>query len=171
MWQKILVPHDFSQCAARALEVAARLAEVRGGQVFLVHVSPLPPNLPFDAQVVVPGSTAPASIDQTLIRGASQALATIAAPLQQRGLSVHVFARATEPGSPAAAILRIADELGADVIVLGTHGRTGFAHLLLGSVAEQVIRRARVPVLSVRSEDEAPHLSREEELAEDETAG
>lgn len=171
MWKRILVPHDFSQCSARALELAAGLAEPCDAQIFLVHVSPLPVNLSRHAEVQVPGSTAPAPVEQVLVLGASRALAAVAAPLAARGLSVRTLARATEPGNPAAAILRIAEELDVDAIVLGTHGRTGVAHLLLGSVAEQLIRRASVPVVSVRSVEEAPHPTPEEELAEDETAG
>lgn len=113
MWKRILVPHDFSPCAARAL----------------------------------------------------------AGPLRRRGLAVRTLARATEPGSPAAAILRIAGELGAEGIVLGTQGRTGLAHLLLGSGAERVIRGAVIPVVTVRSHDEEAHPTREESAAEDELAG
>lgn len=172
MWKRLLVPHDFSRCAARALDVAVELAERGHGQITLVHASPLPPNLPLDAQVAAPGSgDTRVSVGEMLVLGAYRELVAIAVPLRERGLAVETLARATEPGSPAVAILRMAEELDADVIVLGTHGRTGFAHLLLGSVAEQIIRRAHVPVVTVRSRDEASHRTREEVLAEDELAG
>jgi nucleotide-binding universal stress UspA family protein len=172
MWKRLLVPHDFSRCAGRALDVAVGLAEQGGGQILLGHVSPLPPNLPPDAKVIAPGESAtPVSVEEMLVLGAYRELVAIAMPLEERGLSVLSFARVTESGSPAAAILRMAEEFDADVIVLGTHGRTGFAHLLLGSVAEQIVRRARVPVVSVRFRDEAFHPTREEALAEDELAG
>jgi len=172
MWKRLLVPHDFSRCAAGALDLAIGLAEQGGGQILLVHVSPLPPNLPPDAQVFAPGGSAtPVSVDEMMVLGAYRELVAIAMPLEERGLSVLSFARLTESGSPAATILRMAEELDADVIVLGTHGRTGFTHLLLGSVAEQIIRRARVPVVTVRSQDETSHPTREEALAEDELAG
>ena len=52
-------------------------------------------------------------------------------------------------GPPSDEVLRVADEVGASYIVVGTHGRTGLAHLLMGSVAEQIVRRAKVPVLAV----------------------
>lgn len=170
MWKRILVPHDFSQCAKRALEVSASLAQQSNAELTLLHVSPLPPNLPHDAKVIgADGSLA--SVDELLTRGACRDLASLAEPLEARGLSVRTFARATESGSPAAAILRIAKEIDADVIVLGTHGRTGLARLLLGSVAEKVIRGAAIPVVTVRSHDGEPHPTREEIAAEDELAG
>lgn len=170
MWKRLLVPHDFSRCADRALDLAAALAEQSNGQLTILHVSPLPPNLPHDAKVIAPDG-APTSLDEMLTSGACRDLATVAAPPRARGLSVQTFARATEPGSPAAAILRIAAELDVDVIVLGTHGRTGVARFLLGSVAEKILRGAPVPVVTVRSNDEVPHPTREEGLAEDELAG
>lgn len=170
MWRRILVPHDFSRCAQRAFDVAAELAAQNQGQLTLLHVSPLPPNVPRHAKVYA-GEDESASLEDVLTRGACRDLATIAAPLTARGIEVQTFARATEPGSPAAAILRIAAELEADVIVLGTHGRAGLARLLLGSVAEKIIRGASIPVVSVRSDEEAPHPTREETLAEDELAG
>lgn len=171
MWKRILVPHDFSECAARALDVAAALAEHGGGRLTILHVSPLPPNLPHDAKVTAPDGSAPVSIDEMLASGARRDLAAIAAPLKARGLAVQTTARTAEPGSPAAAVLRIAEEIGADVIVLGTHGRTGLARLLLGSVAEKVIRGASMPVVTVRSNGDEAHPTREEVAAEDELAG
>ena len=111
------------------------------------------------------------SVDDMLTRGALRDLASVAAPLKARGLSVETLARATEPGGPAGAILRIAEELESEVIVLGTRGRSGLAHLLLGSVAEKIVRGASIPVVTVRSSDEEPHLTGEESAAEDELAG
>jgi len=171
MWKRLLVPHDFSRCSAHALDVATALAGQSQAELTLLHVSPLPPNLPADTRVAEADGATLVSIGELLTSGAQRQLAAIAAPLKARGLRVQTLAQVTEPGSPADAILRIARELESDLIVLGTHGRTGLAHLLLGSVAEKVIRGARVPVLTVRSTDEGPHATLEESLAEDELEG
>lgn len=170
MWKRILVPHDFSLCATRALDVAVGLAVDGHATLVLLHVSPLPPNLPSEARVVAPDGSL-VTVDELLTRGAGRDLVALAEPLRARGVSVEVSAQTSQVGTPAAAILRSASELAADVIVLGTHGRTGLAHLVLGSVAEEVMRGARVPVVTVRSRDEATHLTREESAAEDELAG
>lgn len=151
--------------------MAEALAEQSQSELTLLHVSPLPPNLPADARVAAADGATLVSIDELLTSGARKQLAAIAKPLKARGLHVQILTRVTEPGSPAAAILRIADELESDLIVLGTHGRTGLTHLLLGSVAERVLRGARVPVLSVRSTDAELHPTLEETLAEDELVG
>lgn len=173
MWKRLLVPHDFSQCAARATELAAQIAEREQAELTLLHVSPLPPNLPRGAKIAASeGSGAESvSVADMVTAGACRDLAALAEPLRQRGIAVQTFARATEPGSPADAILRIAGELGADVIVVGTHGRTGLAHMLLGSVAEKIIRGANIPVITVRSRDHEPRLTHEETRAEDELQG
>ncbi len=170
MWKRILVPHDLSLCAAKALDVAAELAILHRSQITLLHVSPLPPNLPYDAKVVA-ADGATVSLDSLLTSGACRELADVATSLRARGLSVQTFARATEPGSPAAAILRIAAELESDVIVMGTHGRTGLAHFFLGSVTEKILRGASVPVVTVRLCEDESRRTREESRAEDELAG
>lgn len=179
MWKNILVPHDFSRCANGALELATSLAQLHGAALLLVHVSPLPPNLPHDAQVKGPDG-AMVSVEDMVTAGASRDLAALATPLIAQGIKVATLARATEPGNPATAILRLAGAHGADVIVVGTHGRTGLAHLLMGSVAEKIIRGATMPVITVRGRDEAsslahaahgPHRTREERAAEDELVG
>jgi hypothetical protein len=64
-------------------------------------------------------------------------------------------------GNPAPEILGVADEVGCDLIVMGTHGRTGLARLLLGSVAEQVVRKAACPVITVKVPAAPPHPSGE----------
>ena len=78
-----------------------------------------------------------------------------------------------ELGTPEETILRVAHGVGADVIIMGTHGRRGLAHLIVGSVAERVVRTSPVAVLTVRRPDAMPHDSRTnaERDLEDETAG
>lgn len=118
--------------------------------------------------VTPPGATTPVRVDELTTSGARRELEAIAAPLAARGLSVRTLAIATESGDASTWILRVADETGADAIIVGTHGRKGLSHLLLGSIAEKVIRSARVPVVTVRSTTPEATPTREESLAEDE---
>ena len=149
MWKKLLVPHDFSPCAERALRTAAGLAKVHGASLALVHVSNLPENLP-------------------PTHGARERLEEIAAPLRREGFSVATFA---VTGKVTEQIVTLARHVEADALVVGTHGRRGLSHLLLGSVAESLVRVATVPVVCVRTSapDAAP--TREESAAEDELSG
>jgi nucleotide-binding universal stress UspA family protein len=171
MWKHLMVPHDFSPCAARALELAQSLAVLHGATVALVHVSALPPNLAPETLVLPPEGGTPVRIDTLTVEGARRELDALAAPLRRSGLDVRTVALATSSGDVAKELLRAADEQAASAIVLGTHGRTGLSHLLLGSIAEKVIQRARVPVVTVRSPAPEAVPTREESLAEDELAG
>jgi nucleotide-binding universal stress UspA family protein len=171
MWKRLLVPIDFSDCASRALELALGIARRDRASVTLLHVTPLPPNLPADALVTPPGETKAMRIDEYTTRGVRARLEAIAGPLRDRGVDARTVALASSSDDVAEQILRAAGALGADVVVLGTHGRSGLAHVLLGSVAEKVIRRATVPVITIRSESAEAEPTREERVAEDELAG
>lgn len=171
MWKRLIVPLDSSQCAARALDVATGFGEHHGSALVLVHVSPLPPNLPSSALVIPTGASKPERIDEYARRGGREQLEALAAPLRERGIDVRTLALVAESGDIAGEILRAATEVAADAIVLGTHGRAGLSRLLLGSVAEKVIRRADVPVITIRLASDEADLTREERMAEDETAG
>lgn len=167
-WQTLLVPHDFSPAAARALALALDLAALSGGRLAVMHISPLPHGLHADSKIVPEGATSAVRVDEYMTAAARRKLEAL---LQERGATAEIFVVAAEQ-EPAAMILGKAKELGADVIVMGTHGRSGVRRLLLGSVAEEVLRRADVPVVVVRDpgdRDDA-HL-REEEVALDEDVG
>ena len=168
MWNKLLVPHDFSACSAWALRLALDLARVHGSEITLVHVSELPPNLPPDTLVTPVGAAAALRVDDYATGGARRQLEDIAEPLRREGLHVRTFA---VTGDAVEEILAAASAVGADAIVVGTHGRSGLSHLLLGSVAERVVRRSPVPVVSVRSHAPEATLTQEEEAVEDELAG
>lgn len=168
MWNKLLVPHDFSPCSARALGIALDLARVHGSEITLVHVSELPPNLPPDTLVTPVGATATVRVDDYTTSGARRQLEAIAEPLRREGIHVRTLA---VTGDAAAEIFAAASSVGVDAIVVGTHGRSGLSHLLLGSVAEKVVRHSPVPVVSVRLHAPEATLTPEEMAVEDELAG
>ncbi|MEY4544750.1 MAG: hypothetical protein RL685_945 [Pseudomonadota bacterium] len=168
MWKKLLIPHDFSPCAEHALRTAVELAEVHGSELALVHVSALPANLPLDTLVTPASGTGAVRVDEYMTRGARQQLDAITEPLRRAGLAVSTVA---VTGDVAERILALATEVGADAIVVGTHGRQGLSHLLLGSVAEKLVRGAPMPVVCVRTPAREATPTREESDVEDELAG
>lgn len=138
----IVVATDFSVSAERAVEMAVDLAQQYDAALTLVHVTEIP--------VFAYGGTAMATGDLiTPIReAAEQATATALAALQKSFPAAKAEVRL---GIAAEEILAAADAAHADLIVVGTHGRRGVSHLLLGSVAEKVVRMSPVPVLTMRT--------------------
>lgn len=168
MWQKLLIPHDLSPLAAHALRTAVELAKVHGSELALLHVSELPANLPPETLVSPADATGPVRVDDYTTRGAREQLEAVAAPLRSEGFVVRTIAVV---GDVAERILAVATEIGADALVVGTHGRKGLPHLLLGSIAENVVRGASVPVVCIRAHAAAAKPTREESNVEDELAG
>ena len=145
MFSRILVPTDFSPASDAAVHYARALAETFGATLHLLHVL----DDPAASTAFVGDGYAVATPD---IR---EAMLTQVRERLARALSVTDHARfhATSEalvGMPAEAIVDYAAAIGANLIVMGTHGRTGLAHLLMGSVAEHVVRTASCPVLTVR---------------------
>jgi nucleotide-binding universal stress UspA family protein len=145
-WKTILVPHDFSSPANHACALARDEAKAHGGKLLLLHVIDLPSQLDQDTAIVPAQTGAPISVRDYAVNGAEAHLADIAARLEKDGTKPTVFIRV---GKPAEEILRFADDNAVDLIVMGTHGRTGLAHLLAGSVTERVVRSSKRPVLTV----------------------
>ena len=141
---RILVPTDFSTTADAALDYAYVLAERFGAPIELLHV--------LDDPFVADGMAAEAYISEApvlrsaMLREAQERLRHRAAT--REGVP-HIDTEVLF-GNGARTIAEYAAERGVDLIVMGTHGRTGFAHLLLGSVAERLVRTAPCPVLTVR---------------------
>lgn len=134
----ILVPIDFEPASLKALGIAKDLVARLGGEVVIVHVYQLPVyTYPGLEPALMPGFHA------EVTSAAERAVASLA---QQEG-NLRAVVR---QGDAAREILAAADELKATMIVMGTHGRQGLAHFLLGSVAERVLSKSNVPVLSVR---------------------
>jgi nucleotide-binding universal stress UspA family protein len=139
-FKTILHPTDFSPAASEALRIACSLAREHGAKLILVHVAQQP--ISGVAGMAVPPPPPPV-INWS---GLQAQLNAEAAGIQ----SVLVETRLME-GEPASAIVAMAREMGADLIVIGSHGRTGLDRLLMGSVAEHVVRKASCPVLTVKS--------------------
>jgi nucleotide-binding universal stress UspA family protein len=148
----ILHPTDFSEIAAQALQVARSLARDHGAKLVLVNVPPLPPPL----EHYVPPAEYPGGVEE--------------AKRQLDHLAHSITDVQVEPcvhtGDPGAAILEAADQHHAELIVMGTHGRRGFSRLLMGSVAEHVVRNAHCPVLTIKP-GVGELLLHDEELAVD----
>jgi universal stress protein A len=133
--KKILVPIDFSATALRAYDYAAGLCKTTGATLVALHV--IPPVLNVETIDL-------ADLAREAEVTTKAALATLR-PKPHRSL--------IERGVPHDIIASVAQSIGADLIVIGTHGRSGLRHLVLGSVAENVVRHAPCPVLTVRSSE------------------
>jgi universal stress protein A len=142
--QRILCPVDFSPISSNALAYAERLASSMGAKLVLLHAFDMPATATY-ADVQNPANPTVRQLLDDL-------------PLS---LPETMAARVLHAGPPGQVICWLAQDRGCDLIVMGTHGRTGLTHLLLGSVAEYVVRHARCPVLTVRS-----HSANEPALAE-----
>ena len=140
--RQILVPTDFSDGSAAATEQALGLARAFGATVTLFHAYNVPSYVFPDGSTFIAGPDVAVRIE----REVADALAS-AARAAERQSAVPVLTRSAI-GAPFEEILRASNEF--DLVVMGTHGRTGVRHLLLGSVAEKVVRHASCPVLTVR---------------------
>ena len=139
---RILVPTDFSPAAERALDVALELGRVFKGTVVLMHTYGIP-------STAYPGLEGWATSE--FIEGIEHAArdALSGAVLARKGTDVPI-ATALYCGVPSEQILVAIQQHQIDLVVMGTHGRRGIAHLLLGSVAEKIVRSSPVPVLTVQ---------------------
>jgi nucleotide-binding universal stress UspA family protein len=137
----ILVPTDFTETSDRALDYAISLAETLRSSVTVLHVYEIPVvGFPDGALV------ATADIASRLADGSRAALNAAVEKRLGRGVKLTSILR---EGVTYEEIRKVADEIGADLIVIGTHGRRGLARALLGSVAENVIRTSTRPVLTI----------------------
>ncbi|HEX6243682.1 MAG TPA: universal stress protein [Polyangiales bacterium] len=145
LFSKILLPTDFSDHAHEALSYATRLAQLHGGSLTLVHAYDLVPYALPEGPLM----------DDVQMRELQSALERQLEKLKQQALktgTTQVTAQLLQ-GPAASEIVRVAGEQSFDLIVMGTHGRTGLSHLLLGSVTEKVVRRAPCAVLTVPLHD------------------
>ncbi|HEX5102049.1 MAG TPA: universal stress protein [Polyangiaceae bacterium] len=143
---RILVPVDFSEPSRRALDYAAKLARPLGAAIDVLHVAEVPAFVP-SASMPEAGAS-DLSLVALVREGADKMLTQFVVEAAARGIVVQ--ASRLELGSPARVITELAVAGDYDLIVIGTHGRTGLTRALMGSVAERVVRHAPCPVLSVR---------------------
>jgi nucleotide-binding universal stress UspA family protein len=138
--------HGPTEAACRALKTAEELADTFGGELLLVHVvPPTPVPLPSIDGAPVPSFDVVAYEEQLRehYRASLERLRK-----ERLGSKTKVRVRVVT-GDPASEIVRLAKEEKADLVVLPTHGRTGFSHVFFGSVAEKVVRHAECPVLTL----------------------
>ncbi len=135
----ILVPIDFEEASVEALGQARDLAATLGFEVVVLHVYAVP-------------ATFYSGIAPLVGPGLAEEIRVAAAETLARFAADHGNLRAIlRCGDPTTETLAAIDELSPEMVVMGSHGRTGFAHLLLGSVAENVVRKSPVPVLTLRA--------------------
>jgi universal stress protein A len=144
--KKILVPIDFSDCSKKALQYAFALGQQQNATLTLLYVVP-----PFSYG----GGGEYGPIDYTSLEADMRSSAkNELAALSRKELGDKVGAEnVVRFGAPTMGIVDLAKSLPADMIVISTHGRTGLKHVLMGSVAEYVVRHAPCPVLVVRPEE------------------
>ncbi|MBS1118199.1 MAG: Universal stress protein UspA [Deltaproteobacteria bacterium] len=141
--RNILVPIDFSEYSEQALDYAVALADKLDAKVHVLNVIGVP-------ALGVPelGIALTASVIDGLVREHQEAIDKLAAPRRATGRIGEVILRT---GDARDVILQAREEVEADMIVMGTHGRRGISRALLGSVAESVVRMAPCPVLTIRA--------------------
>jgi nucleotide-binding universal stress UspA family protein len=143
-YRRIMHATDFSSNTMPALRQAVALARRWRARVILLHV--MTPPSPFVWEGIPPSS-----YDELLAharRATKRQLASLLSRVRRKGVQASAV---LAEGLPAEEVLRTARRQRADLLVLGTHGRTGLRRALMGSVAERIVRQARCPVLTVRS--------------------
>jgi nucleotide-binding universal stress UspA family protein len=135
--KKIIFPTDFSHCGDAALAHATSLARDTGATLLIVHVEE--PPVAYGGGEMYYGVPEPATNDL------KEMLAKVKPTDESVPYEHHLIV-----GDPASAITRLAEDENADMIVMGTHGRTGLSRLLMGSVAESVVRHASCPVFTYK---------------------
>ncbi len=140
--RKILVAVDFSEHSELVVDAALEMARKFGAELDVVHAIHLP------VPVAVPyGITMPTTYLNEARKAAGQRLQAVADRIREQGITGGAHLREV-PAAPS--IVETAEEIGADLIVMGTHGHTGLKHVVLGSVAERTLRTAPCSVLTVK---------------------
>jgi nucleotide-binding universal stress UspA family protein len=142
-FRHILAPTDFSEYSKQAIASALELAKKFGAKLTILHVIELPP---YPVEGYVPPSLSATFMDD-LERQATTDLAQLVPEAEAANVEV---ARVIAVGTPYRKIIDTAEAEQVDLIVMATAGRTGFSHLVMGSIAERVVRTASCPVLTIR---------------------
>jgi nucleotide-binding universal stress UspA family protein len=145
-FKEILVPVDFSDHSAAALEMAIELAGVFGSKLHLLHCYQI-----LQGGISPYGVATPSSCFSEIRDAASQRLSD----WQEKHVPANISVDASTTSEvPFQAIVSTAKEIGADLIVMGTRGLSGFKHAMLGSVADRTVRLAPCPVMTVHGPDQ-----------------
>jgi len=140
--ERILVPIDFSESSLKALDEAVEFSRPYGAELILLFVVE---HGFYESPLLVPDSGA---LLKHQARATEEKLEKICRSLGKRGVTCRTF---VESGVAYQAIVETAKKVHANLIVISTHGRTGLAHVLIGSVAERVVQHAACPVLVIRT--------------------
>ena len=143
----IMVPLDFSAASQNALEVATRMASHVGASLLLVHIAPMIADLPQNVSIFKEGA-----YNKELHVESAKRLSEIAGSLEAKKLNVR-----TEVGTAndvGMELVRVAEQESVDMIIIATHGMTGWREVAFGSVAKVVVERATCPVLVLRAKAE-----------------
>lgn len=155
--KKILIAVEDSVYSEQAVNYGLGLARKLGAEVALVHVNEIPSPTPYIADPLMNETS---FMMPEMIHIQEEASKKLFNRIQKQAGDDIVLHTYSKIGSPKAEILATSEECHADLIILGTHGRTGFDHFISGSVAESVVRKAKCPVLIVPNkemEDETGH--------------
>lgn len=144
-FKKIMCATDFSDASFAALQSSVEMAAYFDAEIFVVHIAPKLQGIPPDPLYAFEG---PQEYERLLKTDAEQQLQELIAQRVPKEVKSQAIIRQEEA---AEGILQVAEEIGVDVIVIATHGRTGWRHLVFGSVAERVIREASCPVLVIQA--------------------
>lgn len=146
---RILVPVDLMEGSRAIVDYAVQLAKPFKASIEILHAWEPPQYVAPDLLVAAPGWN-PQSLEKTALDAARKELEALIGGIKDTVPVTHRL----EVGEPAAAVLRVAEVGGFDLIIMGTHGRRGLPRLLLGSVAQKVIARAPCPVLTLHVTEE-----------------
>jgi nucleotide-binding universal stress UspA family protein len=155
--KKILITTDFSEYSLSGLRYVLSMDEFSSAEIFLLHVVhdvilvATYPNVDLHSETIMRDSEA----------HAKHHLSGIVSEQFHNVSKIHEYIRR---GEPSQEIIRFAEEEDVDLIVMATHGRTGLAHVLLGSIAERVVRHSPVPVLTVKPDEMRMSLSHHDDV-------
>ena len=156
--KKILVPTDFSKLSMSALEYVKILLELQEPKIYLLHV--------LDKNTIRKKGKGKKQADKNIAALEKLAMRHLSSIAGQYFTHTNVVTMVLRKGDPYREIVKLAQEENIDLIIISTHGRTGIAHVLMGSVAEKVVRYSPIPVLSVKPQKIKMKLMEESDIDE-----
>ncbi len=139
----ILCPIDFSDASTNAFRYACEFAKAMGSKIIFLNVVEPRPMVADMTLNYIP-------LEEDLAKAATEDLRPLVQEAESKGIAVQADVMI---GTPAELILSQAAEFNASIIIMGSHGKTGLSRLLMGSVAEAIVRKARIPVLIVKADE------------------